>query len=304
MPERQLHELASRQYGSFSRRQVLAAGLRDDLVKRRLAAGRWLRLAPGVYGLPGWPPSWMRSLWVAHLDVGAGSVVSHEAAAALHGLTPFGPGPLVLTVRHGSPPRCGDPEVHQSRDLVPAHVTRFHGLPVTTVPRTLVDLAAVTRPGRLAVALDDACLSRRCGLQEVQDLYDELRRPGKQGMRRLGQVLAARGPGYTPPNSVLERRLLRLLERGGLPRPVLQASFPWRPSSPHRVDGLYPSGRVIVECDGRRWHSRMESMAEDRRRDRDAQLHGYRVYRFVWEDITKDPEMVCSTLRRALASAA
>ena len=98
--------------------------------------------------------------------------------------------------------------------------------------------------------------------------------------------------------------LLRALDRGGVARPALQASLPWRPACHNRVDGLYRSERVIIECDGRRWHSRMEAMAEDRRRDREAQLHGYNVFRFVWEDITKDAPMVCATVRRALESGA
>ena len=248
--------------------------------------------------------TWLRSLWVAHLDVGPASVVSHEAAAALHGLASFGPGPLVLTVRHGAHQRPGQAAVHQSRDLVADHCSHVEGLPVTRVARTILDLAAVTGRHRLGLALDDGCSSRRCGMEEVQALHDQLRRPGKPGMRRLGDVLAAPGPGYVPPDSVLERRFLRVLERGRLPRPALQAPLPWRPSCPNRVDGIYAVERVIVECDGRRWHGRNQSMAEDRSRDREAQLHGYQVYRFLWEDITNHPEMVCSTLRQALKLAA
>ncbi len=300
MPERDVLELASRQYGCFSRIQALCAGVGDDAIKQRLGTDRWVQLAPGVYGLPGWPGSWTRSLWVAHLDAGPASVVSHEAAAALHELTSFRPGPLTLMIRHGSHQRPGEAIVHQSRDLEAAHRIVIDGLPVTTVARTFLDLAATTRRGRLALALDDACLARRCRLEEVRALYEELRRPGKPGMRQLGLMLAARGPGYVPPNSVMERRLLRVLDGGGIRRPVLQASLPWRPWCPNRVDGLYGSERVIVECDGRRWHSRMETMAADRRRDREAQLHGYRVYRFVWEDVTKDAAMVCATVRQAL----
>ncbi|MBA2752138.1 MAG: DUF559 domain-containing protein [Actinobacteria bacterium] len=304
MTERQVLGLASRQYGSFSRVQALDLGVDDDVARRRLSAGRWVRHAPGVYGLPGWPVSWRRSLWAAYLDAGPGAVVSHESAAALHELTSFRPGPLTLTVAHGAHQRPGEATVHQSRDLATVHCVRIDGFPVTTVERTLIDLAATTRRARLALALDDACLTRRCRLQDVRALFEELRRPGKPGMRRLGLLLAARGPGYVPPDSVLERRLLRVLSRGGIRPPVLQASLPWRASCPNRVDGLYRSERVIVECDGRRWHSRMETMAEDRRRDREAQLHGYRVYRFVWEEVTKEATMVCATLRRALDSGA
>lgn len=293
----QIHELASRQYGLFSRSQAAAP---PHIVHQRLAAGRWLVVAPGVYSLPGVPDCLRRRLWLAHLDVGLHSVVSHEAAAALHGLTTYKPGPVTVTVPHGDHERPPAYEVRQSTDLRPHHVTTVDGLPVTTPARTLVDLAARRRPDRLAQALDDAHLTRLCRVGDVLALYDELRRPGKHGMRLLGRLLASRGPGYVPPESVLERRLLKVLAAGGLPAPVRQAALPWRPHAPQRVDLLYPAERVIIEVDGRRWHSRTDQMALDRQRDREAQNHGYGVYRFVWEEITKQPDMVCATVRTAL----
>lgn len=117
-------ENASEQCGLFSRRQVLGAGGNDNLISRRLESGRWLRVATGVYSLAGWPQSWRRSLWSAHLHVSPASVVSHEAAAALHGLILFRPGPVIVTVPHGDHERpINDVRVHQSTDLAPAHVT-------------------------------------------------------------------------------------------------------------------------------------------------------------------------------------
>lgn len=300
MSDARILELASTQYGLFSRAQATAP---PHIVHQRLAAGRWLRVAPGVYSLPGWPDSWHRRLWLAHLDVGLHSVVSHEAAAALHRLTTYAPGPVTVTVPHGDHERPPAYEVRQSTDLRPHHVTTLDGLPVTTPARTLADLAARRRPDRLARAIDDAHVGRTCRLDELLALYDELKRPGKHGMRLLGRLLAARGPGYVPPESVLERRLLRVLRDGGLPEPVRQAPLPWRPDVPHRVDLLYPRERVIVEADGRRWHARVDQMALDRQRDRDAQNHGYGVYRFVWEEITKQPDVVCGALRTALRTA-
>ena len=300
MSDTLIFELASRQYGLFSRAQV---GCDDELITRRLTSGRWLAVAPGVYSLPGWPDSWRRRLWLAHLDVGLHSVVSHEAAAALHRLATYAPGPVTVTVPHGDHERPADYEVRQSTDLRPHHVTTVDGLPTTTPARTLVDLAARRRSERLARALDEAHVARTCRIDDVLALYDELKRPGKRGMRLLGRLLAARGPGYVPPESVLERRLLRVLAAGGLPEPVRQATLPWRPHQPARVDLLYPVQRVIIEADGRRWHSRMDQMALDRQRDRDAQNHGYGVYRFVWEEITKQPDMVVGTVRTALSRA-
>ncbi|PLS75191.1 MAG: hypothetical protein CYG61_08495 [Actinobacteria bacterium] len=109
-------------------------------------------------------------------------MVTHEAAAALHGLILFPPGPVMLTVVHGDHERKSRLwRVHRSRDLRPAHVTIVDGLPVSTVPGTFVDLTAVAGKERVVRSLEDAHLSSTCRLEEVQALYDELRRPGKPG---------------------------------------------------------------------------------------------------------------------------
>lgn len=305
MPDQKITELASRQYGLFSRHQAFQLGATPRVVHRRLDSGRWQRVAPGVYSLAGWPPSWRRSLWSAHLHVSPASVVSHEAAAALHGLVLFPPGPVILTVRHGDHERMlQDGRVHQSTDLVPAHATRIDGLPVTTVARTLFDLAAVAGRERLGRSLDEAQVSKLCPLSDVQALYEQLRRPGKRGMKRLGQLLAVRGPGYVPPESMLERRLHRVLDDPRLPKARRQFQLPWRRCTEQRVDLAFPDHKVIVEADGRRWHTRMDQMAADRCRDREALNHGWRVYRFVWEEITRDPQMVRETIIAALRQAA
>ena len=242
---------------------------------------------------------------VAHLDVGPNSVVSHEAAAALHRLVTFASGPLVLTVPHGhhERPTLGL-VLHQSTDLRTCDRTVVDGLPTTTIARTLFDLAAVCSRGRLERALDDAHVAGTCSVDDVRGIYGELRRPRKPGMRLLGAVLADRGPGYVPPASALERRLLKVLAEGGLPAPRRQYPLPWRPEASGRVDLAYPAARVIVEGDGRRWHTRMQDFDVDRARDNEALNHGWRPYRFTWTQITKEPTDVCHTLRQALALAA
>lgn len=292
--------LARAQCGLWSRRQALEAGATPQLVSRRLRAGRWVWLAPGVYGLPGWPDSWHRRLWLAHLAVGPASVISHESAAALHGFALFRPGPVVLTVVHGDHERRAPWTVRQSTDLHADHVALVDGLPVTTPVRTLFDLAAVTSKARLARAVDEAHVSGICGVEELRVLYEALRRRGKRGIKALGLVIASRGDGYVPPESVLERRLLKVLREGGLPEPVRQFPLPWRCTGEGRADLAYPAARVLVEADGRRWHTRMDQMADDRRRDREALNHGWRTYRFVWEEITKQPDLVSATVRDAL----
>jgi very-short-patch-repair endonuclease len=297
-------DLAKRQYGLFSRAQVKRLEGSDIMIWRRVEAGKWTHETEGVYGLPGWPESWWREVWRAYLATGPDKhvAVSHETAAAIHRMSNFPRGRIVLTTKHGDHHWHGLADMRQSTDLKPEHVRIRDGLPVTTPVRTLFDLAAVAGRERLAVAIEDAHITKQCRLEELIALYEELRRPGKHGMKKLGRILAERGPGYVPPESKLERMLLKILRDAGLPKPRLQVQLPWRTTLQSRCDALYEKERIILEADGRRWHTRVDTMAEDRRRDREAQNHGYRSYRFVYEELKHDPKMVVDTIVEARAA--
>lgn len=293
--------LARRQYGLLARADASALGVTSRTIERRLRSGRWLRVAPGVYSLPGMADSWRRFLMAACLEAGPGAVVSHEAAAALHGLETFPSGPVVVTLAHGDHQHLRTGRLRQSTDLRPHHCTVVDGLAVTTLARTFVDLAAHTHAVRLRTALNAALTAQRCTLDEVRRCHDELRRPGKRGLRKLDVMLAALGPGPVPAASTLERRLKRVLREGGLPGPVREHELPWNRDRPGRVDFAYPAERIILEADSRRWHTRERDFEIDRQRDREAQLAGWHVYRFTWEDLRTCPEDVVATVRRALA---
>jgi hypothetical protein len=295
-------DLASRQYGLFSRAQAAALGATNRIIHTRLAAGRWIKEAEGVYGVPGWPESWWRRMWRAYLATGESAVVAFEAAAAIRGLTNFPKGRVVLATPHGDHHWHGLCEMRQLTDLVPEHTSVVGGLRVTTVVRTLFDLARFTGEQRLAVAVEDAHITGECRLEELHALVDELRRPGKKGMRLLGKILSERGPGYVPSESWLERRLLKILNDAGLPKPRVQVPLPWRFDLPSRTDALYDAQRVILETDGRRWHVRVDQMANDRKRDREALNHGWRPYRFVYQELKYEPGMVVETVTAALAA--
>ncbi|MBV9411225.1 MAG: DUF559 domain-containing protein [Acidimicrobiia bacterium] len=273
------------------------------MLKRALLSGRVNHEAEGVYGFPGWPDSWYRRLWRACLTTGPHAVVAFETAAALHAVTGFRPGRIVLMTPHGDHHRHGLCEVRQCTDLSPDHIVVVDGLRVTSVVRTLFDLSAVAGVQRLALAIEDAHITGQCRLDVLQAFFEELRRPGKRGMKKLGRVLAERGPGYVPPQSWLQRRLVNVLVAGGLPTPQLEVQLPWRRERESRADALYDDEtRILMEADGRRWHTRVDQMAEDRRRDREAQNHGYRPYRFVYQELRYEAEMVVETIREARAA--
>ena len=293
--------LAHRQFGVFSRQQAIEGGATPSLIRRRVVAGAWIPVGDGVYRLRDYPESWNSSLTIAVLATHGPAIVSHESAAALHKLATFQPGPVVVTIRHGAGRQRHGAIVHQLDDVLPEHTTALDGLPVTTIARTFIDLAAVCRRGRVAHAMEEALAEPRVTIEEIGACFDDVARPGKPGVRALRGLIAANLPGYVPPSSKLERLLLRVLRNAGLPRPRLQYPFPGRLPGEARVDAAYPAARLIIEVDGRRWHTRRRDFASDRRRDNEATLAGWRTLRFTWADLTRNPGAVAAAIREALA---
>lgn len=285
--------LAATQANVFSRGQATELGFTTTMANSRLASGRWLHHAPGVWGLPGYAPPFARQLWVAHLAAGPSSVVSHEAAAALHGLPGYPRNLVVVTTKHGNHQRPPNAILHQSTDLAPSHVGTLPGfgaLPVTTVARTIVDLAALTRRSRLGAVLDDAVAAKATSYLEVAELFASIMRRGKRGMGVVAAVLDERGDGYVPPASELERRLLVLLETRGVRDLVRQHPHPGRLMPTSCTDGCFVPEKLIVEADGRRWHTRIKDIAKDRERDNEALRAGYGTLRLLYEHIVGDPD--------------
>ena len=170
--------LASEQRGAFARWQVLGHGGDDALIRRRCRSGRWERAANGVYVLGGLPPDPERRLWVAFLAVGEDVVVSHECAAERQQLWPVPIGRIVFTSRHGDHHYVPGVVVHQLKDVLPHHLTIVGGLPTTTVPRTIVDLAAVTGIERLSRIVEHAINEKRTTEAVVGVVLGDVARPG------------------------------------------------------------------------------------------------------------------------------
>ncbi|HZR14547.1 MAG TPA: DUF559 domain-containing protein [Acidimicrobiia bacterium] len=290
--------LAGRQYGVFSYGQVLesAAGLRlsigsaQALVRRRSRAGRWERVAPAVYRLPGYPRSWEQDLTVALLDAGDDAVVSHRAAALLWGLDGVRGRPVEVTVPRARR-RFRNAIVHETRPYAANEVDVRRDIPVTSVGMTLVQLGAVVPEAIVERAYESA---RRAGLVEDDDLIKllECRRAGVDVIKR---VLARRGPRTVPTESALEARFAQLVRKAGVPDPVRQYQ-----GAGYRIDFAWPAQRVAVELDGVAFHDGRAAQLRDRVRQNRVVLDGWRVLRFTWHDVTRRPEHVTVALRRSL----
>lgn len=279
--------LARQQFGAFARWQLLERGVHPDVITRRLRRCRWIAVDSGVYVLPSHPRSWLQRAMAASLGQ-TGSVLGGRSGAALWqvgGIERRGPIDLVV------PPAAH----HQSKIARVRRSQRIErrvvdGIPVNSPPLVLLDLAATHDERLLGRVFDDAVIAGHCRIDHLGDWLVRTSHARLPGSAKLRSVARERGSGYVPAESELEARLFGMLDAPGIPRVERQAPFPWRPSLPNRVDGRLVGWPVLVEGDGRAWHARLEQMAADVERDREALAHGLLTLRFSWIDVTEHIE--------------
>ena len=282
--------LAARQHGVVALAQLVAFGLSRKSVSRRVRAGRLHRVHQGVYAV-GHKRLTQHGRWMAAVLAGGdGARLSHRSAAALWSVLPAR-GRIHVTSPRRLHNRDGI-EFH-SQSLQLDEVTVHDGIPVTTVARTLLDIAA-TDPDNLERAFNEA---------EYRRLWDEVgvRELIARYPRRAGTpTLAALTPMGTT-REELEHRFHALVEKFDLPRPMRNAELELEPGGWIRVDAVWPEARLIVELDGRAGHDTTSRFDGDRERDRRLALAGWRVVRLTWKHLTTEPEQVAADLRTLIA---
>ena len=182
--------------------------------------------------------------------------------------------------------------VHRSR-LPPDEKTEVRRIPVTTVPRTLLDLAAVVPSDQLERAVNEAEIQ---GLRDVLSLPDLLARyPGRRGVLTLKEIQTRLKAGARYTRSGLEDRFLLFIRRKRLPLPRVNPNL-----HGYECDCVWPEHRLIVELDGRAAHDTAVAFDRDRARDRALAAHGWRVVRVTWRQPHQSPEALAADLRRML----
>lgn len=288
-PDRKLAALARRQHGVVSRGQLLALGLGRGAIDSRLRSGRLHGIHRGVYAV-GHASLSRRGIYLAAvLAYGEGAVLSHLSAAALWKLIDPMPFPVDVTSQHGHAGRRG---IRLHRGVVPAEErTARYGIPVTSVTRTLLDVAEIDSAGALRRAFEEADrrdLLRRDALEKTCR-----RGEGRHGLAAIRPLTRETRSGFT--RSALEDMFVALCRRHRLPTPAINARL-----FGFEVDALWERQRLVAELDGFAFHSHRAAFERDRTRDAALQAAGYRVVRFTYRRLEKEPDAVAGQLRALL----
>jgi very-short-patch-repair endonuclease len=270
--------LAGRQHGVVSTAQMLAAGLTNPGIRRRVQAERLYPLYRGVYAVGHQALTWRSHLLAAVYACGPNALASHRAAGALHGLVRSAH--VEVTAARGCKPKPGI-TIHRSRTTSDQDRTVSAAVPVTTIARTLVDLADVLTAERLAKALHQAEILRVFDLEALEQAQQ--RAGARRGRHRLNRVLAAYQPEPHFLRSEAERRLKRLCESHSLPQPQFNV---W--VAGYELDAYWPDARFALEIDGAATHHTRHAFHADRRRDRVLATAGIQVSRVTWPDLNAD----------------
>lgn len=290
-----LAELAAAQFGVFDLADARRCGFGRRAVARRLESRRWIRLYRGVYAL-GHAQLRLEGRWLAAVRAcGPGAVLSHHNAATAWDLRPPRCTRIHVTVPFGVRRNPGrQVKVHETRALPPSEVTAIGPIPVTTVARTLLDLAPELEPRHLEAVISEADLRQIYDGRAVHAVLAA--HPNRAGARVLRATLdRLAGAGVPRTRSEMEIRMRAFCDAYGLPQPAVNAVIDGA-----EVDFYWPGTAVIVETDSWRHHRMPGAREADAVKRLELGAAGYHVLSLTWDQITGHPRRTAAALRRVL----
>lgn len=286
---------ANRQHGVVSIRQLeQKLGFSHQAVERAVAAGRLHRIYRGVYAVGHTELTRRGECLAAVLAVGPGAMLSYYSAGWLWGLWSGSPAPFEVTAfvpRHHRPP--AGVVRHRARHLEAQDRAVVDGIPVTSVARTLLDLAWKLRSDQLRRVLARAEDLKLLDVDEIHDVIERNR--GHQGAKRLRYALAI----YERPiwaRSEFERRFVAYLVESGLPRPVTG----WNEVG-HEIDVYWPDLGFGIELDTWETHGTRDAFERDHDRDLDFAVAHIETIRISARQFHREPDRIATKVAGLLA---
>jgi very-short-patch-repair endonuclease len=284
-------QLAARQHGIVTRRQLLALGFGRRSIEHRIARGRLFSVSRGVYAV-GWPVLNQRRRWMAAvLAGGEGAALGHRSAAALWEIGDEG-GWIDISIRRRCELRSPGVRFRGRPSLAPGHLVLRDDITVTSPAQTLVDLATELDPTALERAVNDA---DKRDLIDPEALREELTRfGGDPGIRPLRHLLDKLF--FRLSDSDLEIYFRRIVGVAKLPIPLTKQRV-----NGFEVDFFWPDLGLVVETDGLRYHRTPSAQLRDARRDRAHVMAGMTPLRFTHYEVRYESIRVRGELVRTIA---
>ncbi|MBE2319665.1 type IV toxin-antitoxin system AbiEi family antitoxin domain-containing protein [Solirubrobacter sp. CPCC 204708] len=264
-------QIAARQYGVVTVAQMHAAGLSDSAIGRRVRAGRLHRVGQGVYAV-GHAALAQQGRWLAEVLVaGEGAALTGLACAKHYEIWRYRVSLIDVVVPARRRPKT-TARIHRCDTLDPRDVTGFKGIPVTTIPRLLVDLTGELTKWELANVMHEAEFKDLLRLDHVRDARERAGR--RNHITRLDDAIALHERGSAGIRSRGEGRFLNALEQAGLEEPLVNTHL-----NGYEVDFHWPDLALAIELDGPH-HRRTRTRHEDARKEAAWRAGGFEVLRF------------------------
>ncbi len=275
--------LAARQHGVVARWQLAALGVGGTAIDKRVADGRLRRIHRGVYAVG---PLDRRGYWMAAvLACGEGALLSHRDGAMLWNLRPANRMAIDVTTPGARGRRRSRITVHGTVRLHPDDRAEVEGIPVTSVPRTLLDLAEVVPLEHVRRAYEAAERHELLDMQAMNELVS--RSNGRRGLAALLALLDYDPSPGVRSKSDLESRFLDLVREAGLPLPQLNVSV-----EGFMVDAYWPPGRLVVELQSWEHHAHRQAFERDNERFARLQVAGYTVLPLTYRQLRDQSDWV------------
>ncbi|CAN5555926.1 hypothetical protein BH10ACT11_BH10ACT11_16620 [soil metagenome] len=276
----------------MAREQLLDLGMSRAGIDRRITRGLLHRRHRGVYvyGREDLSPRGRHR--AALMALGPRAVLSHRSAAVHCDLARVRAGPVHVTV--WGPQRAGHEGItlHRCAGFDPAETTVYDSLRVTSLPRTLLDIAGSEPQRVLDSALVAAHRERTLDFRAIEAQLE--RSAGRRGAAVLRSAIAS----WLEPDdfrSRFERRFHAACRAHGLPTPHFNCSV-----NGYVVDAHWPRQRVVVELDTYGYHGDPQSFEQDRARDLAHTLNGYTPVRITGKRFETDQAQTMVDLRHLL----
>ena len=279
----EIARICHRQHGLITLEQLEGQGLTVQAVHERLLAGRLHRVHQRVYSLTPGVMTERGKFMAAVLACGQDAVLSHRSAAYLWGLVETWKEPIDVT----APNRRGRSPIgvaaHRDGSLQPIDKTSLHGIPCTTVARTILDCAAVAPEWEVRKVVAEAEVLRILDKDRLRALLKRSRR--RRGVARLRLILDSIRPQTKRTRSELERLFFEMCVNQAVSEPEVNVWLPAPDGRSYQADFLW----------------RDASFLSDRKRQQQLELAGWRVSRCTWEEVELEPHRLARTIQGLLA---